>query len=78
MKNWALFWSLGIIWGSSLSYLGFGAVVPSSEWGLMLAQGKTYLTQAWWLTVFPGVFIALTSIAATVLGNSIEARRRRQ
>lgn len=65
-----------IIWGAALGYLGMGAAPPASEWGLMLASGKNFIYSAWWLTLFPGLLIAATSVAATALGRSLEARNR--
>ncbi|MHA6694443.1 ABC transporter permease [Homoserinimonas sp. A520] len=65
-----------IVWASSLSYLGLGAVPPAAEWGAMLSAGRTYISNAWWLTVFPGLFIVLAAGAATSLGRSLQARTR--
>lgn len=65
-----------IVWASSLSYLGLGAVPPAAEWGAMLSAGRTYIANAWWLTVFPGLFIVLAAGAATSLGRSMQARTR--
>ena len=45
---------------AALSFLGMGIQPPASSWGLMLADGRDYMTQAWWLVTFPGVAIALT------------------
>ena len=65
-----------IVWASSLSFLGLGAVPPAAEWGAMLASGRAYIANAWWLTVFPGLFIVLSAVAATALGRSIQQRGR--
>jgi peptide/nickel transport system permease protein len=65
-----------IVWASSLSYLGLGAVPPAAEWGAMLSAGRNYISIAWWLTVFPGLFIVLAAGAATSLGRSLQARTR--
>lgn len=65
-----------IVWASSLSYLGLGAVPPAAEWGAMLSAGRNYISNAWWLTVFPGLFIVLAAGAATSLGRSLQARTR--
>ncbi|MET0784387.1 ABC transporter permease [Orlajensenia leifsoniae] len=64
-----------IVWASALSYLGLGAQPPAPEWGAMLSAGRTYITTAWWMTVFPGLMIVLTTIATTVLGRAITSRR---
>jgi peptide/nickel transport system permease protein len=65
-----------IVWASSLSYLGLGAVPPAAEWGSMLSVGRTYINVAWWMTVFPGLFIVLAAASATALGRSLQARTR--
>ncbi len=65
-----------IVWASALSYLGLGAEPPAAEWGAMLSAGRTYLTTAWWLSFFPGLFIVLTAVCATAIGRSIERRVR--
>jgi peptide/nickel transport system permease protein len=65
-----------IVWASSLSYLGLGAVPPTAEWGAMLSAGRTYITSFWWMTFFPGVFIVLSAAATTILGRSLQQRVR--
>ncbi|MBB3605365.1 peptide/nickel transport system permease protein [Mycolicibacterium sp. BK556] len=52
---------------SSLSFLGIGIQPPEVSWGLMVAQGRTYLHTAWWLSFFPGVAIVITTVSATIL-----------
>ncbi len=54
---------------SALSFLGIGIQPPEVTWGLMVAQGRNYLRQAWWLTLFPGLAIMLTTLATNVLSN---------
>jgi peptide/nickel transport system permease protein len=63
-----------VVWAAALSYLGLGAQPPAAEWGAMLSAGRTYIGTAWWLTVFPGLMIVLTTIATTVLGRSLTRR----
>ncbi|TDW31330.1 ABC transporter permease [Cryobacterium psychrophilum] len=65
-----------IVWAATLSYLGLGSTPPTAEWGAMLSAGRTYITSAWWMSFFPGLFIVLTAVTATVLGRSIERRLR--
>ncbi|GLY27230.1 ABC transporter permease [Kineosporia sp. NBRC 101731] len=54
---------------SSLSFLGIGIQPPSVSWGLMVAQGRTYLQTAWWLSFFPGLAIVITTVSATILAS---------
>ncbi|MBN1305187.1 MAG: ABC transporter permease [Anaerolineales bacterium] len=60
-----------ILAGSSLSFLGLGAQPPTSEWGLMLSDGRPYLRQAWWLMVFPGAMITLFVLASNIFGDGL-------
>ncbi|MCF6387712.1 ABC transporter permease [Mycobacterium sp. MBM] len=52
---------------SSLSFLGIGIQPPDISWGLMVAQGRTYLHTAWWLSFLPGLAIVITTVSATIL-----------
>lgn len=45
---------------ASLSFLGLGIQPPQSSWGLILAEGRDYIVNAWWLVTFPGLAIAIT------------------
>jgi len=65
-----------IVWAAALSYLGLGAQPPAAEWGAMLSAGRTYITSAWWMSFFPGLFIVLTAVCATALGRAVERRMR--
>lgn len=56
---------------SGLSFLGIGIQPPEVTWGLMVAQGRNYLSQAWWLAFFPGLAIMLTTLSANLLSNWI-------
>ncbi len=52
---------------SSLSFLGIGMQPPEVTWGLMVAQGRPYLARAWWLALFPGLAIVITTMSLTLL-----------
>ncbi len=54
---------------SGLSFLGLGIQPPEITWGLMVAQGRNYLSQAWWLAFFPGAAIMLATLSANILSN---------
>jgi peptide/nickel transport system permease protein len=54
---------------ASLSFLGLGVQPPQSSWGLMLAQGRSYATSAWWLITFPGVAILLTALSLNLIAS---------
>ncbi|MBG6084044.1 ABC transporter permease [Zhihengliuella flava] len=63
-----------VVWASALSFLGLGAPPPAPEWGAMLSAGRTYLSVAWWMTVFPGLAIVAVAAATTVLGRYFQRR----
>lgn len=54
---------------SSLSFLGIGIQPPEITWGLMVSQGRPYLTNAWWLSFWPGLAIVLTTLSLNLLSN---------
>jgi peptide/nickel transport system permease protein len=54
---------------SSLSFLGIGIQPPEITWGLMVSQGRPYLTTAWWLSFWPGLVIVLTTLSLNLLSN---------
>ncbi len=56
---------------ASLSFLGFGAVAPTPEWGLMLNEGRTYMSKAPWLMISPGIAIVIVVVVFNMLGDSI-------
>ncbi len=56
---------------AALGFLGLGPPPPTAEWGLMLLEGRQDLWTAPWAGIFPGVAIALTVLAATLLGDAL-------
>jgi peptide/nickel transport system permease protein len=65
----------GLMGLATLSFLGFGAQPPSSEWGLMVQEGQDGLIQGHaWPTVVPGVAIALVVVAVNIVGVRIADR----
>jgi peptide/nickel transport system permease protein len=54
---------------ASLSFLGLGIQSPDVSWGLMVAEGRSYLVSAWWLAFWPGLAIMLTTLALNLLSN---------
>jgi peptide/nickel transport system permease protein len=58
-----------IIFEAAFSFLGLGVKPPTPTWGGMLADGRAYLTYAWWIATFPGVAIVITVLAGNLLGD---------
>jgi peptide/nickel transport system permease protein len=56
---------------SGLSFLSFGVPPPQATWGNIIADGKTYILDAWWLIVFPGLAIFTASLAFYIAGDAL-------
>jgi peptide/nickel transport system permease protein len=60
-----------IILESSLSFLGVGLPATTPSWGIMVAQGRSYIVSAWWLCVIPGLAILFTVLSFNLLGDAL-------
>ena len=58
-----------IIVEATLSFLGAGIPPPTPTWGQMVANGRTYIDTAWWMSLFPGLAIAVVVLAFNLLGD---------
>ncbi|MEJ8476569.1 ABC transporter permease [Roseibium algae] len=58
-----------IIMDSALSFLGLGVQPPTPSWGRMLADGRVYISSAWWAVTFPGLAIVLTVLSVNLFGD---------
>ncbi|GAB3320307.1 ABC transporter permease [Geodermatophilus aquaeductus] len=56
---------------AALSFLGLGPRRPNPSWGLMLADGRGFIEQAWWYAVFPGLAIVVTVLCFNLLGDGL-------
>ncbi len=56
---------------AALGFLGLGAGQPTPEWGRMVSDGRDYFLDAWWYPVYPGLAIALLTLAFNVLGDTL-------
>jgi peptide/nickel transport system permease protein len=56
---------------AGLSFLGFGVQPPRPSWGNILTEGRTYIFDAWWLTVFPGFAILIAVLAFNLVGEGL-------
>jgi peptide/nickel transport system permease protein len=63
--------STAILIEAALSYVGLGTQPPAPSWGTMLSEGRTFLETAPWMSIFPGVAIALTVLAFNLLGDGL-------
>lgn len=65
-----------ILTGAALSFLGLGAQPPTPEWGAMIAEGRQFLLQAWWMPTLPGFAILITGVSLSLIGDGLAERRR--
>jgi peptide/nickel transport system permease protein len=65
-----------ILTGASLSFLGLGPQPPTPEWGAMIAEGRQFLLQAWWMPTLPGLALLITGISFSLIGDGLAERRR--
>lgn len=63
--------SIAILLESGLSFLGIGVVPPTPDWGLMIAEGRAFITMAPWVSGVPGVALAILLVALNLLGDGL-------
>jgi peptide/nickel transport system permease protein len=56
---------------SSFAFLGVGVQPPTAEWGAIMYEGRAYLDTSWWITVFPGLLLAITGFALSLLADGL-------
>jgi peptide/nickel transport system permease protein len=62
---------LVILAGAAISYLGLGVQPPTAEWGVMIAEGQTFIFTAWWICTFPGVALVLLALGFSLLADGL-------
>lgn len=60
-----------ILTEAGLSYLGFGVQPPQATWGNIIADGKSYILDAWWLILFPGIAIFISALVFFLAGDAL-------
>jgi peptide/nickel transport system permease protein len=60
-----------ILTSAGLSFLGLGAKPPTPEWGIMLSDGRDTLNRAWWVSLFPGLAILVTTLSINFVGDGL-------
>jgi peptide/nickel transport system permease protein len=56
---------------AALSFLGVGIQPPVASWGNIIAEGRDYATEAWWIMLFPGIAISLAALSLNLLGDAL-------
>jgi len=62
---------LCMLTGASMSFLGLGVQPPTPEWGAILNEGRGYISYAWWITFFPGLFLAVAGVGFSLIGDGL-------
>ncbi|MFO1311788.1 MAG: ABC transporter permease [Burkholderiales bacterium] len=63
-----------ILLEATLSFLGLGVQPPDPSWGSMIADGRGYLEQGWWMALLPGAALMATVLAGNMLGDALRDR----
>jgi len=63
-----------IVLEASLSFIGVGIPPPTPSWGVMVADGRGLIEQAWWISILPGLAILVTVISLNILGDWVRDR----
>ncbi len=63
--------ALYILLAAALSFLGLGAKPPTPEWGALITEGQSYMTNAWWMSALPGLAIVITGIGLSLIGDGL-------
>jgi peptide/nickel transport system permease protein len=66
---------LAIMTGATLSFLGLGPQPPTPEWGAMIAEGRQFLLQAWWMPTLPGLALLVVGVGLSLIGDGLAERR---
>lgn len=56
---------------AALSFLGVGIQPPTASWGSIIAEGRDYATEAWWIMLFPGLAISLAALSINLMGDGL-------
>ncbi len=60
-----------VLLGAVLSFLGFGVQPPAADWGLMISNGRSFVDQAPWISLAPGIAMGITVIGISLLGDGL-------
>ena len=63
--------SYAILAEATLSFLGLGVEADTPTWGLILSEGRSFISRLWWVGVFPGLFIMITVLSINFLGDAL-------
>ncbi len=62
---------------AALGFLGLGVVPPTPDWGAILEQGKNFILVAWWMSLWPGLFVLLSAATMMLIGQGLREKLAR-
>jgi peptide/nickel transport system permease protein len=62
---------LVVLAGASLGFIGLGVQPPTAEWGVMIADGQAYISEAWWISFFPGLAAVSFGTGLSLIGDGM-------
>ncbi|MCJ7622677.1 MAG: ABC transporter permease [Anaerolineaceae bacterium] len=62
---------LNIMLAAAISFLGMGVQPPTPEWGAIVTEGRDFLLRAWWISTLPGIFIVITGLGFSFIGEGL-------
>jgi peptide/nickel transport system permease protein len=74
MLQYVILFPLALQIEAALGFLGLGVAPPTPDWGAILEQGKNFILFAWWMSLWPGLFLLASSFAVMVLGRALQER----
>jgi ABC-type dipeptide/oligopeptide/nickel transport system permease subunit len=74
LMQYVILFPLALQIEAALGFLGLGVAPPTPDWGAILEQGKNFILVAWWISLWPGLFLLASAFAIMVLGRSLQAR----
>jgi peptide/nickel transport system permease protein len=69
--QFTVFTARAILAESTLSFLGLGVKPTTPTWGALLGQGRGFITQAWWISIIPGIAIMVTVLGINLFGDAL-------
>lgn len=74
MLQYVVLFPLALQIEAALGFLGLGVAPPTPDWGAILEQGKNFILVAWWISLWPGLFLLASAFAVMVFGRVLQRR----
>jgi len=74
LMQYVILFPLALQIEAALGFLGLGVAPPTPDWGAILEQGKNFILVAWWISLWPGLFLLASAFAVMVFGRALQQR----